>query len=118
MFNEAFWVFYLAGISQKLEVTAYCFIWLAVIVTVFFGMWVVNERPNKDSLSAAKKYMVRVWASCGVVVTACFFFPSEDAIYAGATQSVIEYAEVDDTLVLLKEALDEKLEEIGGKEDE
>ena len=42
-----------------------------------------------------------------------FFAPSENAMYAGAGQYVAEATELDDTLIGLKDIIDQKIEELG-----
>lgn len=111
MFNEAFWFFYwvnvVAGISSVFHILAGV---TAVGAIMCFGPGYTECREEDEAcwLNRGK------WLSIGAatLLTLSFLIPPEEAFYAGAGQYVAESAELDETLLKLKEAIDEKIEDL------
>lgn len=114
MFNEAFWFFYAVGLVTSFS--AYVFLYTVVGILGFLGAGVFLSEQDYDTrerewpkfAKTFKKFFISVFA----LMLITFFIPNENALYAGAGQYVAESAEIDETLMKLKDAIDLKIEEL------
>lgn len=113
MFNEAFWFFYWINVVGNISFFLGAIAILSLLaLTLSVGFIFIEEDAKAKKLA---KILVAVFLLCGLGSS---LMPPEDAFYAGATQYVAEAVELDDTLVSLKNLVDEKIEELSSAEDE
>lgn len=113
MFNEAFWFFYWVGVIDSLNFSIVVILLIAAALTVAsFPIYYI------DNVKGAKKWHTLGPIICLALFLTATFLPSKDALYAGAGQYVAEAGEVDQTLLNLKDLLDQKIAELSVKEDE
>jgi hypothetical protein len=106
MFNEAFWFFYWVNVVEYLTI----FLTTLGIASAFgafvaFGIWIFEEKKE------ARPYFISVTIFCVLCFFLAMFTPSTKALYAGAGQYIGETTEVDETLIRLKNLIDEKIDE-------
>lgn len=105
MFNEAFWFFYMVSIVSNIGAVFVALGFIGLIWgLVGFFLWLDSECTWRHALLG--------------LLTALFFTtlfiltPPEEAFYAGAGQYVAESAEIDETLLKLKDAIDAKIDNL------
>lgn len=107
MINETFWFFYLVELVNRVSI-----IGGVLMVASAFGIVValmVYEDAYGDDVKTALKWMKRSLVVLILSTIVTVFTPTEKAFYGGTAQYVVEIAEVDDTLLALKELIDEKI---------
>jgi len=106
MFNEAFWFFYMVEVVTRIATISVIIVAAIIIIGGIFSMvWLCEENdPN---------IIKRFWKICGPILVAAIviamFTPPKEALYAGAGQYAIEATETDQTLLKLKELVDQKI---------
>lgn len=111
MFNSAFLLMYLIGIVGYITpiLTA-----AACLVIVLAGGWYIgfcdesNLEERQQGMGTCRTYVIL--ASILFILAAAV--PSKIALYAGAGQYVVEVAEIDDTLIGLRDLIDAKITEL------
>lgn len=106
MFNEAFWLFYMIGLSDMIRGNAFAIALLLGLIGGIGITFVWTEVCEKTG----KRLTWLLGIFCTVLMVAGVFMPSKEALYAGAGQYVAEATELDDTLRSLKTLLDQKIE--------
>ena len=107
MFNEAFWFFYwVAVVSVATELFA-IFGGLTTVASLIFNYGYRVE--DEESWGRAAKVLPII---ATVFILTAIFLPSERALYAGAGQYIAESTEIDETLLSLKDILDDKIAEL------
>lgn len=110
MFNEAFWFFYWVSVVTTLSVIFS----VTAALGIFFGAFLKGcyHFDNEESALKPSNWLLTIGAIC---LIGSIFIPPEEALYAGAGQYVIEATETDETLLRLKDIIDEKIEELEGE---
>lgn len=108
MFNEAFWFFYLVDLVGGLTALAIVIAGFAGIVT--FVMLLISAL--EESWDIWNQWRFTLIISFISAILFAILIPSETTLYVGAGQYVVEATEIDDTLLLLKEAIDQRIEEL------
>lgn len=113
MFNEAFWFFYLVSIAENVSFICGVVIIVAMLALSVCAIYIAAEEDW--ALPLAGKTFLPILIVASLIGT---FVPSKDALYAGAAQYVGESVEVDQTLLRLKEVIDERIEELAKPDSE
>lgn len=107
MFNEVFLFFYAIKLINSISFMAG-----AVAISAITGYVITAFAcALEDDFSYIKKLLEDTRAYFITAIALLILLPSEEAMYAGAGYYVAEQTEVTDTLLMLKEAVDQKLEE-------
>ena len=110
MFNEAFWFFYWMDFAGSIK-GILMFVPGVVLVLAMIGTVLTQDLWDSDE---GEKFW-GLWKAVGIPLAIIFFvgsfIPSERSFYAGAGQYVAESAEIDDTLLKLKDLIDQKIAE-------
>ena len=111
MFNSAFLLMYLVGIVGF--ITPVLAVAAAIITALAIGWYIAfcdenNTNERIRGMATCRNYVLIaafVWLLAAAV-------PSKIALYAGAGQYIAEVAELDDTLLGLKDLIDAKVNEL------
>lgn len=106
MLNNAFWFFYWVDALAAFTVLSGVITGVSGFLIVIFGVGAMIESDAKILRFAWRALPVFCVATLLVI-----FIPSRTAMYAGAGQYVAEVTEVDDTLLQLKELIDQRIAE-------
>ena len=112
MFNEAFWFFYAISVVEDLAIlfTILSAGSIMGIIASFIaaGDYTMGKEGTKEALKFAKRFAI----SAVIFIPLAIAVPSKESFYAGAGQYVAESAELDETLMQLKKAIDKKVEKL------
>ena len=110
MINEAFWFFYMVGIVDGLSAVFIVGAILSACVTIYSLLC-----ASIDGYDMTKVFK---WCVPGVVLLTLLAIavPPKEALYAGAGQYIAEAGELDQTLLGLKDLLDQKIAELSESE--
>lgn len=122
MINEAFWFFYLVGLIDKLDNLLLISIITGTLSGLFVVLYFAIEREDcyggkdgeklKAQIATAQR-IAKIWVIAVLsIALITFFVPTKESLYAGAGQYVTEATELDQTMLQLKDILDEKIEEL------
>ena len=108
MFNETFWFFYLISVTSSIAVMAVIIFVVAFLIALIVTIGSTLEGDFKSVAPALKRIVLPILICSGLLA---IFMPPESAFYGGATQYVAQSTEIDDTLINLKELIDQKIGE-------
>ena len=115
MFNEAFWFMYAIGVVGYLKTLCTIVAALCGLVGVI-SLIMCTEEDDKDKVSRFLRF-ARIWAAtCVAALLIAISIPTATSLYAGAGQYVAQASELDQTLLSLKDLLDQKIEELSESE--
>ncbi len=110
MFNSAFLLMYIVGLVGFLTPVLAC---AAGLITMLAAGWYIGFCDAKGDdrirgMSSCRTYVLiatLLWIFAAAI-------PSTTSLYAGAGQYVVEVAEIDDTLIGLRDLIDAKITEL------
>ena len=111
MFNEAFWFFYWVNVVASVSAIAFITLIVCSIASVFAVVIPLIE-GDAEFVKKAVRILIPIMAVSGLLG---IFIPPQSAFYAGAGQYVAESAELDETLLKLKDAIDQKIDDLAEK---
>ena len=111
MFNEAFWLVYLANLGSTLTGMAFVCGFIAIGILGPWGGALGDIHAPQSDWKIWRRTAYTLTAFVAMLGITAALWPPKEAFYAGAAQSVAQYAQVDDTLLSLKKLIDKKIDE-------
>lgn len=107
MFNEAFWFFYAVDLAHAVA-TTFKFVAFFALVGAFvaFGLWKIEHFPQ---CKVPCRGLLIAFILAQLIALA---IPSKTALYAGAGQYIAEETEITETLLNMKQVIDQRIEDM------
>jgi hypothetical protein len=115
MVNEAFMFFWLVSLVEALVVICVLGSFVTLVACLFYATYAdeIEDATGASLPSAAK----RLGAATVLLWLVAALIPPTESFYAGAGQYVAESAELDETLLQLKDVIDQKIAELAEETD-